>query len=106
MSRTPLETSREYRSTTTNAKSCYSNIPLYGTCGNTCNTIIAPVAATLRPTMFNYLTPHNIPDCKINRPREQSCNGYSKLKHTCQFGPGFNDVSTLNSVGEWSGCGR
>lgn len=80
---------REYESTSSNPRPCYSNLKCYGN-GGRYLPIVPPTPVTTQPWMFNIMTPHNMgpqPHMKAvmgSSQSESDCLPYRTLDSTCR----------------------
>lgn len=79
----------EYTGATTNPRAGYSNLYCYGTNG-AYRAIVPPYAATVQPQIFNYLTPHKLPNDftakagQMKKHETDNCSNYRTLDGTCR----------------------
>ena len=84
----PGRTIKEYDSTSTNTRSCYSNLVDYGANCLLAGGITPPTPVTVVPGLFGAIQPHNVPQKLVayyggGNSQPPNSIGYKTLSNTC-----------------------
>ena len=76
-----MSSSQEYNGTSTSARACYSNIKNYASNGMS-NPIIAPVPATMQPTLYKLMGANSLPKSMFPKiGKVPCCNVYKSTNY-------------------------